>query len=39
MKSRYNVLYSKMLKGEATREEIEEMQKIASALKGGREDK
>ena len=36
MKSRYNALYSKMLKGEATRDEIEEVQKIASVLKGGK---
>lgn len=36
MKSRYNALYSKMLRGEATRDEIEEVRKIASVLKGGR---
>ena len=36
MKSRYNALYSKMLRGEATRDEVEEVRKIASVLKGGR---
>jgi DNA primase len=39
IKFRYDELYSKMLKGEANYDEIKEMRKIASLLKGGKEDR
>jgi DNA primase len=39
IKFRYDELYSKMLKGEANYDEIREMRKIASLLKGGKEDR